>query len=335
MNLNPANRNIMFNSRMNLGYLLAVMHETAPFVSLYRLSGSSAPVKQDDPVTLPTSFPREGVFTKRYFISCQSLSPAISVYSRFGANKIVFSHLQDVTGSPTISTSVTVKPNSDIYAVSYATSPSVAILDASKQETNAYINLNLNTHSIAISDIQFSPDGNYLAISGGISFDGLRVFNTSDWSVAITLLSGSVQSIPGIQFSPDGNYLAIASQFNDKAYVFNTSDWSRVPLTGSVPNSNVNSVDFSKDGTMMVIVGNTFPYIYRYTTSNWTRMSNLASLPASSCWGVKFSEDGNYMAVGLDQATPYFKVYTYPGFTMLPDPVILPTGLGNDVAFNF
>lgn len=334
MNLNPANRNIMFNSRMNLGYLLAVMHQMAPFVSLYRLSGSSAPVKQDDPVTLPTSFPRGGVFTKRYFISCQSLSPAISVYSRFGANKIVFSHLQDVAGSPTISTSVTVKPNSDIYAVSYTTSPYVAILDASKKETNAYINLNLNTHSISIGDIQFSPDGNYLAISSATS-NGFRVFNTSDWSVATTIGSGSLQSISGIQFSPDSNYLALASEFNDRAYVFNTSDWSRVPLTGSVPNGNINSVDFSKDGTIMTFVGSQSPYIFRYTTSNWTRMSNLESLPASTCRGVKFSEDGNYMAVGLDTETPYFKVYTYPGFTMLPDPVILPTGLGNDVAFNF
>lgn len=327
-------RNIMFNSRANLGYLLAVMHETAPFITAYRLSGSSAPVKQDVFSVVPSSFPSEGVFTKNYFISCQSNAPAIVVY-KSPANRFEISHLQDVTGSPTLSTSVTAKPNSDIYAVSYSTSPSVAILDASKQGTDAYINLSLDTQTTSTADIQFSPDGNYLAISSGTNFHGVRVYNTSDWSIATTIGSGSFQTIPGIQFSPDSNYLALASQFGNKVYVYNTSDWSSVTITGTTPTSNINSVDFSKDGTMMVIVGNVSPFIYRYTTSNWTRMSSLASLPETRCWGVKFSEDGNYMAVGLDSATPYFKVYTYPEFTMLPDPVILPAGGAEDVAFNF
>lgn len=331
MNLNPANRNIMFNSITNPSYLLAIGHAVSPFVSLYKLNGTNAPIKQDNLATLPSVRVRGVDFSKDYFVAVQEgTSSPVVVYTR-RYNDILFSHTQDVTGSPTIAYGVRFKPNSSIYAVAYSTAPFAAVLDASKTGTAAYVNIDLLVDGIT-SDVAFSPDGQYLATAEFIT-NGLKIHDTINYDVVRTINHQGAGA--GVAFSPDGKYLALATNGTPFLYVFNTSDWSSVTINGGNPPGASYGVDFSKDGKILAVASYTTPFLARYTTSNWTRMFNVAAAPVGRARRVKFSNDGRYMSVASDNQTPFINVYTYPDFVKLNLPITIPTGGAEDVAFNF
>lgn len=332
MNLNPANRNIMFNSITNPSYLLAIGHQVSPFVSLYKLNGTNAPIKQDNLATLPSIRVRGVDFSKDYFVAVQEgASPPVVVYTR-RYNNILFSHTQDVPLSTTVAYSVRFKPNSSIYAVAYSASPFVAVLDASKTGTAAHVQIGLTGLATISSDAVFSPDGQYLAVAV-FTTNALRIYNTSNWSLNTTL--NHAGSGTGVAFSPDGKYLALATNGTPFLYVYNTSNWSSVTINGGNPPGASYGVDFSKDGKILAVASYTTPFLARYTTSDWTKMSDVAAAPVGRTRRVRFSNDGRYMSVASDNQTPFINVYTYPDFVKLDLPITIPTGGAEDVAFNF
>jgi WD40 repeat protein len=64
----------------------------------------------------------------------------------------------------------------------------------------------------AVNDLKFSPDGTTLAVAGGqpSARGDLRLFRTTDWSLAATL-GGHHDVVSSVAFSPDGSQLASAS----------------------------------------------------------------------------------------------------------------------------
>jgi WD40 repeat protein len=96
----------------------------------------------------------------------------------------------------------------------------------------------------------FSPDGQLFVLSGGDNFDAVRIYRTSDWTLAHSLATGAND----IAFSSDGKSLLVAHL--DALRIWRTSDWTAVEtydreLGYTGDGQGVQAVAFAPDGSRL------------------------------------------------------------------------------------
>lgn len=97
------------------------------------------------------------------------------------------------------------------------------------------------------TDIVFSPNGRYMAVSGEKSF--VQVWKVDDWSELPCLRHE--HKVYSIAFSPDSEYIATASF--DKTAIWRTSGLQEVARL--THNEDIRAVVFSPDGKYVATVG--------------------------------------------------------------------------------
>jgi len=178
-----------------------------------------------------------------------------------------------------------------------------------------------------VRSVNWSPDGNYLAVSGYISSSGYQVrvykFNGSSLIQAAQHAYGS--EVMSVHWSPDGNYLALGGRVpsnNSELQVcsFNGSSLTLVAHLdyGVAGTAKVWSVNWSPDGRFLAIGGSgpsdgNQVKIYRFYRGLAlvlvTQMAygNASSIVYSATW----SPCGCYLALGGSGPTSGYEVQVY------------------------
>ncbi|MFD5409162.1 hypothetical protein [Streptomyces nojiriensis] len=101
-------------------------------------------------------------------------------------------------------------------------------------------------HSEGVQDMQFSPDGELLAVCGG---RGLAVWTTNDWN----RVSLNTERARAIAFSTDGRLLAALDRKGVGLWSCETLEWVR--RVGPKPVIAGGNLSFSSDGALLAIGG--------------------------------------------------------------------------------
>lgn len=200
---------------------------------------------------------------------------------------------------------VAFSPNSAYLAVGHREAPYLTIIDTSNWSIVSGVeNFPSSVDGGLRVRTDFSPDGNYLAVSTYYGSPYLFVFNTSDWSIV-----NSTPSLPGagrdVAFSPDGGYLVAAHSQGDSLTVIDTSDWSTVPGP-SYSNSNIRAIEFTNSGSHLVVAHQGEPYLTVYRASDWGQVNGTAAANNITT-GIAFPQDDSYMVV-TKVVAPYLMV---------------------------
>ena len=144
--------------------------------------------------------------------------------------------------------------------------------------------------------IAFSPGSSLMAVARSTSSnEGLKVFNTSNWSLAFE----AILNARGVAFSPNGQLLAVSFVGAlPYIHIYNTSDWSLVTgveALGFNP-GDFTELDFSPDGNWFAITSFLSPYLAIYDTATWEKVT-VPSLPGAR-YTAKFSPTSQYLACG-------------------------------------
>jgi hypothetical protein len=115
-----------------------------------------------------------------------------------------------------------------------------------------------------------------------------------------------------------------------------TNIYETLPAANFPPNVGAQSCDWDSTGTMLGVFGISTPYLALFTRVG-SIISAFPSVPAppGAVNHGRWSPDGMYLAIACS-ASPYILVYKRNGLTFnkLPNPSILPLGVGNGCAWS-
>ena len=143
-----------------------------------------------------------------------------------------------------------------------------------------------------ISDIAYSPNGNFMAVGTVI---GIWIYDVHS-GAEVTLLTGHTDGVTSIAFSPDGTTLASGGNWGDETVrLWDVATWRpKVALTGH--KGSIDCVVFSPDSTMLASGGSD------KVVQLWDARTGqpMARLVAHTRWisSIAFSPDGTTLASG-------------------------------------
>ncbi len=167
--------------------------------------------------------------------------------------------------------------------------------------------LKVNTGANSISDIEFSSDGQYVAISvqnpgmfGSDSSGSTRVYRVSDGELVRKQGAGASSYFPGahLAYSPDGQYLATT---DDKLlYVWKMPQGEMV-FTNDKHTSFINSIAFSSDGTF-IVTGTQDGSIWIWDSTNGELIATIAA-HTGKVNDLLFTSDNSMLISSSDDGT--------------------------------
>ena len=235
----------------------------------------------------------------------------------------------------------------------------------------AVVSLISGSPTITELQVDWSPDGQYVAVggagitggySGGNQFQ-IFEFDRSDNSLTPVagMLSNSNDVVNSVNWSPDGHYVAIGGNTITDGYPggnqfqifeFDRSNNHLTPVAGILSNSNdfVHSVNWSPDGRYIAIGGNDVVensgdqfQIFTFDRSNNSLTSVSGSLSDSAddfVNSVDWSPDGQYVVIGGSSITEnsgnQFQIFTgiqFPSQNVITDNTVYCNG--HDVSATF
>lgn len=163
--------------------------------------------------------------------------------------------------------------------------------------------------SNGVTGIEYSPDGNYLAVS---LFDDKTVKLYKFGTQLNGLLDKTLSSDPvcGFDFSPDGRQIAIAAPYDKNAVEIGLFDLaSEVPLrTVQIAGGSCRGLVFSSDGHRLATLVDGY---IRIVDLSHPEQKPLFLPDQSSATSFAFSPDGNYVATtGADSLVTVWDVAT-------------------------
>lgn len=114
----------------------------------------------------------------------------------------------------------------------------------------------------------YSPDGDYIAVGESIGTGGLKLINSSDWSVELTIYEDrsdvTQRFIHDVDFNPDGELIAFTNGDGD-VYIYTIPDGDKVTELYESGSSGY-GVSFSPDGEYLAASGEDSIHIYSTET---------------------------------------------------------------------
>ncbi|MBA3046254.1 MAG: Ig-like domain-containing protein [Candidatus Thermoplasmatota archaeon] len=168
-------------------------------------------------------------------------------------------------------------------------------------------------HQGAVRDMEFSPDGAYIA--SGSEDNLVKIWNASTGALVRNITSHT-NKVLAVNWSSDGSMLATGS-FDYNVTIYNTTDFSeitRLNSTGGTLTKNyVNAVSFSPDSGHIAAAYNgqygagtpsgNPTMNYNITVWNLTDYSSWTQQHTSSVFDISYSNNGTYVASGSKDTT--------------------------------
>jgi len=146
----------------------------------------------------------------------------------------------------------------------------------------------LDGHPSSIKTLDFSPDGQYLAVAG--SDKNIYIFDVAKHSLVKKLI-GHTRPIGSVKFSPDGKFLVSTAEYEN----LRVWDWQNEVLLKETVTSlwhEKRKIDFSPDGKYFVTNGNRTT-IEVWNTQNWEVLRTFKT-------AEKYEEKSGNMGIGYD-----------------------------------
>ena len=164
-------------------------------------------------------------------------------------------------------------------------------------------------YGVGIWSVNWSPDGNYLAVGGNSPTSGhdeIEIYGFNGSSLSLTYSQNTGGTVNSVDWGSDGKYLAVGGNSSTSGhdeieiYGFNGSSLS---LTYSQNyGGSVESVDWSPDGKHLAVGGNSPGGGHDEIEVYGFNGSSLSLIDTQNFGGgvfaVNWSPDGNYLAVG-------------------------------------
>jgi WD40 repeat protein len=234
---------------------------------------TAIPTSQLIPILIKPALEGETVTTSHGTITLSNLQN-IKEFSRLGYGKP-----EDVD----------ISPNQTLFAI--ATSAGVFVYN-----DNNTFNMWVDPQGWATS-VQFSPDGNSLAI--GLLSGEIQVWDWKNYTQSFKL-SGHSAKISKLLFSSNGRYLYSAS------YDQNVSVWDmqtgEAIITIPAHSAPVKDISVTDDGRMLASCSSD-SFVRIWDLSSGKKLDDF--LFAGNCEAVAFSSDGEYLAYGGDTGYLY------------------------------
>lgn len=159
----------------------------------------------------------------------------------------------------------------------------------------------LKEHATQVNDVQYSPDGRWLASCGLDA--SLLVWDTGTWQLAQKLKApgnSSPNEVYSVTFSPDGKLLAAGSDLSRRIGFWEVSTWK---LSFVLTNLHrVTALAFSRDGRSLAAAGHlgknglaVWDLESRSMIAHW-RLPEISDLP----FALTFSADGKQLYYDLE-----------------------------------
>ncbi|MCK4500636.1 hypothetical protein KAU11_09060 [Candidatus Babeliales bacterium] len=156
--------------------------------------------------------------------------------------------------------------------------------------------------------VDWSPDGNYLAIGGNlpsVGHDEIEIYSFNGSSLSLTYSQNYGNGVSSVNWSPDGDYLAVGGESptsgHDEIEIY-SFDGSTLSLTYSQNYGNfASSVNWSPDGKYLAVGGNSPDsgdeiQIYSFDGSSLSLIDSQNY--GYAVYSFDWSPDVNYLAVG-------------------------------------
>jgi WD40 repeat protein len=100
--------------------------------------------------------------------------------------------------------------------------------------------------------VEFTPDGEHLALTGGFDFIALTVLSTDTWEEVASL--DLTQPFTEMDFTPDGSHL-VGSDANADVVLIETAGWTETDRLKGQQGGSINDVSVSPDGRFAATAG--------------------------------------------------------------------------------
>lgn len=319
------------------GTYMAVTHNTAPYVTIYKRSGDVF-TKLPNPATLPVEAAYGAAFSAdgTYLAVAHALAPFVTVYKRAGD---VFTKLADPASLPTgAALDVAFSADGTYLAVAHGTTPFVTIYKRAGDVFTKLANPSVLPTGQAYG-VAFSADGTYLAVAHDVTPFVTIYKRAGDVFTKLTNPSTlPVGQAAGLSFSPDGTYLAVAHVTTPFVTIYKRAGdvFTKLANPAVLPAGQAYGAAFSPDGTYLAVSHNTAPFvtIYKRAADVFTKEPDLSPTPGTAR-GLAYFKGAtklNYLLGIAVTGAPYVRVYrdayAYDPRTEFPVPTIAaPAGL--------
>jgi hypothetical protein len=155
----------------------------------------------------------------------------------------------------------------------------------------------LNEPALIVTSLEFSPDGNLLAV--GYNNGEIRLFDTDDGALRDSILAHH-DNVTSLKFSYDNRYLVSESwSFDPFTYVFDVTSGSQVAVLAT-ESYEPGVISFSTDGTLVSATSSDGTHIF--TTSGWQD----TGMTVPGVWEGRFTCDGQMLMLSYGDAVTNF-----------------------------
>ncbi|PZT54130.1 tail fiber protein [Paenibacillus silvae] len=302
------------------GVYLAIAHQEAPFLSIYKKSAEGIFIKLANPAILPTGIAIDAAFSPDgvYLAVAHVTSPFITVYKRTGDT---FTKLANPILPADYTWSVAWSPDSVYLAVGVSSSgsvPSIALYKRNGDSLNK-INNPSSYPAATIYGVAFSPSGTYLAVASGISPYLMVYRRTGDSFVALsapTIIPGSTMYY--VSWHPSETMLAIGGAAGQTTpalslYRFSGSLLTKINDSDDLPSTTINRLTFSPDGKLLSTANGGAASVrfvsYRVVGETLIKLPDPEFLLPAAGYAIAYSPNSQYLAIGY-QGGNYLSIFT-------------------------
>ena len=335
--------NYLFQNNPLASQVLAIAHNTTPFISAYPWSNTGFGVKFTNPATLPVGQARGVAFTSsgNAIAVTHDTTPFVSVYPWNGAGFGV-----KYANPATL-------PSANGYGVTFTSSGNaIAVAHAGGAAISAYP-WSSSGFGTKFADPATTPTGTGYGVAFNSAGTAIAVAHATSPRISAYPWSGAgfgvkyanPATLPtgdcfGVAFNPSGNAIAVAHSTSPfvSAYPFSAGFGVKYANPATLPAGAGLSVAFNPLGTNIAVGSTTAPIlnVYLFSSGFSTRFTDPTIQGGANGNGVAFSSTGDAIAVAHTQ-TPFISAYQWNagyGFGLkFANPTTLPTGTGNAVAF--
>ncbi|MFC1854791.1 WD40 repeat domain-containing protein, partial [Candidatus Dependentiae bacterium] len=185
-------------------------------------------------------------------------------------------------------------------------------------------------HGGNIADTQWSPDGNYLAMSGAkISNINMRVFSFSAEEESLSELTGcraqaNMAAGRSLDWHPSGSYIALCggddgfSFTRIRAYEFSGTTLTEIPGCALNPGEDVKDIQWHPSGNFLAAAGGSvattyeiFVYEFDDVSKTFSGLSGCSEDHGNIVHSLDWSPSGQFLAVGGVTGTGGYSIRVY------------------------